>query len=85
MKLTVKRTKKKGGTYRIYLPKHIGCEYEGDAECLANALTLTIIRPGVPLERVRESLAIVLQDIELRIKHEGANVVLGGVNNENRN
>ena len=68
MKLKVKRTRKKGGTYRIYLPKHIGEEYEGETECLANALTLTIIRPGIPLEQVKGSLQIVLKDIELRIK-----------------
>lgn len=70
MKLTVKRSRKKGGTYRVYLPKHIGEEYEGQAECLANALTLTIIRPGIPLEQVKGSLQIVLKDIELRIKQE---------------
>lgn len=70
MKLTIKRTKKRGGTYRIYLPQHIGKEYEGEAECLANALTLTIMRPGVSLERVKESLKIVIKDIELRIKQE---------------
>lgn len=73
MKLTIKRSRKTGGTYRIYLPKHIGEEYEGDAECLANALTLTIIRPGVPLGRVKESLQIVLKDIELRIKQKADN------------
>jgi len=72
MKLTVKRSKKKGGTYRIYLPQYIGKEYEGEAECLANALTLTIMRPGVSLERVKESLKIVIKDIELRIRQEAA-------------
>jgi len=70
MKLTIKRSKKKGGTYRVYLPKHVGEEYEGRAECLVNALTLTIVRPGVPLKQVKESLKIVLADIELRIKRE---------------
>ena len=70
MKLSIKRTRKEGGTYRIYLPKHIGEEYEGEAECLANALTLTIIRPGVSLKRVKESLQIVMKDIELRMRQE---------------
>lgn len=70
MKLKVARTKKEGGTYRIYLPKHVGEEYKGDVECLANALTLTIIRPGIPLRQVKRSLEIVLKDIDLRIERE---------------
>ena len=72
MKLNIKHTRKNGGTFRIYLPKHIGMVFEGEAECLANDFTLTIIRPGVPLEQVKDSLQIFLKDIELRIKAEEA-------------
>ena len=66
MRLTVKRTKKDGGTYRVYLPKQVGEQFQGDAECIVNALTLTIIKPGVNLKDVEESLEIVLRDIRLR-------------------
>jgi len=75
MKLQVKRNKKTGGTYRVYLPKHIGEEYEGESECLANAVTLTLIRPGVSLEQAKKSLGVVLKDIDLRIEHQRATSV----------
>ena len=70
MKLRVSKANKKSGSYRVYLPKHIGEEYEGDTECIANALTLTIIRPGTSLEQVKKSLDIVKRDIELRIEQQ---------------
>lgn len=70
MKVRIKRSNKKSGSYRIYLPKHEGEKYEGEAECLPNALTLTIIKPGTPLEQVKRSLEIVLQDVKLRLAHE---------------
>lgn len=54
-----------------YIPKKVREEgYEGEVETIANALTLTIIKPGVPLESVIKSLQIVLQDLELRIEHQ---------------
>ena len=54
-----------------YIPKDIRDEgYEGDVETIANALTLTIIKPGVPLESAIKSLQVVLKDLELRIEHQ---------------
>lgn len=54
-----------------YIPKEIRDEgYEGDVETIANALTLTIIKPGVPLESAVKSLQIVLKDLQLRIEHQ---------------
>ena len=51
-----------------YIPKELRDEgFVGDSEYLPNAITLTIFKPGASLERVRESLYVVLQDIELRI------------------
>ena len=54
-----------------YIPKEIRKEgYEGDVETIANALTFTLIKPGVPLESAIKSLRIVLKDLELRIEHQ---------------
>ena len=54
-----------------YIPKDIRDEgYEGDVETIANALTFTLIKPGVPLESAIKSLRIVLKDLELRIAHK---------------
>jgi len=54
-----------------YIPKDLRQEgYEGDVETIANALTLTFIKPGVSLESAVKSLGIVLQDLELRIEHQ---------------
>ena len=55
-----------------YIPKEIRQEgYEGDVETIANALTLTFIKPGVSLESAIKSLKIVLEDLKLRIEHKG--------------
>jgi len=70
MKVKVSKANKRG-TYRIYLPRHIGEVYEGESELLPNALTLTIVRPGATLEQVRKSLQIILKDINLRLEIEG--------------
>ena len=54
-----------------YIPKELREEgYEGEVEIIANALTLTFIKPGVPLERAVKSLQIVLRDLKLRIEHQ---------------
>jgi hypothetical protein len=37
-------------------------------ELLANAITVTLIKPGTNLKSVKRSLEIVIQDIELRMK-----------------
>jgi hypothetical protein len=43
--------------------------YKGEVECLPNAITLTLIRPGSSLEDVKRSLRHALQDIDLRMKY----------------
>lgn len=43
--------------------------YKGDVECLPNAITLTLIRPGSSLQDVKKSLQNVLKDIDLRLKY----------------
>ena len=68
MRLRVKKSNKKSGSYRLYMPKHEGEKYEGEVECLPNALTFTIIKPGATLGQVKRSLEIVLQDVELRLQ-----------------
>lgn len=53
-----------------YIPKEIREEgYEGDVETIANALTITLIKPGVSHESAIKSLEIVIQDIKLRAEH----------------
>ena len=54
-----------------YIPKELREEgFEGEVDTIANALTLTLIKPGVPLDRAIKSLEIVLKDLELRLEHE---------------
>ena len=54
-----------------YIPKDIRKEgFEGDIDTLPNALTLTLIKPGVPLKSAIKSLRIILKDLELRVEHE---------------
>lgn len=58
-----------------YIPKNIRDEgFRGDVDTIANALTLTLIKPGVPLEQAIKSLEIVLKDLELRVEHEKTKV-----------
>lgn len=45
--------------------------YTGPCERLFNAVTQTIIKPGASLEEVKRSLELTIQDIDLRISHEG--------------
>ncbi|MFQ6122235.1 MAG: hypothetical protein ACE5LA_04165 [Dehalococcoidales bacterium] len=52
-----------------YFPKEIRREgFVGEVEAVANALTLTLIKPGTDLADVEESLRIVLRDLQLRRK-----------------
>ncbi len=44
--------------------------YHGKVETLANACTVTLLKPGQPLTAIRNSLEVVLMDIDLRIKEE---------------
>jgi len=56
-----------------YFPKDIRREgFVGEVEGLRNALTLTLIKPGVSLADVQKSLKILSKDIELRRHHEEA-------------
>ena len=45
--------------------------YSGACERLFNAVTQTIIKPGASLEEVKRSLQLTIQDIDLRISHNG--------------
>lgn len=45
--------------------------YAGNCERLFNAVTQTIIKPGASLDEVKRSLELTIQDIDLRIAHEG--------------
>jgi hypothetical protein len=55
--------------YRLYFPKEwVKQGFKGDIKSYANARTITIAHPKATLEEIRESLRIVLQDIELRMK-----------------
>jgi len=42
--------------------------YIGNVERQFNAVTMTLIKPGTPLEEVKHSLEITIRDIELRIR-----------------
>ena len=44
--------------------------YVGDVDTIANAVTITVIKPNTVLEDVKRSLQITIQDIDLRIKQE---------------
>lgn len=53
-----------------YIPEKIRKEgYVDEVECLPNAITLTLIRPGSKLADVKRSLQNVLKDIDLRMKY----------------
>lgn len=54
-----------------YIPKNMRDEgFKGDVDTIANALTITLIKPGVPLKQAIKSLEIVVKDLELRLEHE---------------
>jgi len=64
-----------------YIPKDIREEgYEGDVETIANALTITMIKPGVSPESAIKSLEIVIQDLKLRAEHEKTKTSQGSGN-----
>lgn len=53
---------------RAYIPKELTNEgFVGDVEILGNAFTATLLKPGVSLEKIKESIELVLKDIELRL------------------
>lgn len=50
-----------------YIPDELRNDgFKGHVEYLANAKTVTLMKPGATLEEVEKSLKIILQDIELR-------------------
>ncbi|MDI6815550.1 MAG: hypothetical protein QMC90_05705 [Dehalococcoidales bacterium] len=53
----------------LYMPKDLLNDgFKGEMDALSNAMTFTIIHPGADLEKVKESLEIMLRDIDLRLK-----------------
>ena len=53
-----------------YFPKDVREQgFVGDVEGLADALTITLIRPGTSLDDVKTSLLSVLGNVELRMKY----------------
>lgn len=81
-KITIRVDRRTGQTY---LPRDIRRDgFTGKIEGLANALTLTFIKPGANLSDVERSLHIILADIALRREQEG--IMHPGKNNvEERN
>jgi len=67
MKSTIKVDRKSG---LAYISERIRKEgYKGNVDCLRNAITLILIRPGSSLKDVKRSLQHVLQDINLKLKY----------------
>lgn len=55
----------------LYMPKDLLDDgFKGEMDALSNAMTFTIVHPEADLERVKESLKIMLRDIDLRLKRE---------------
>lgn len=56
-------------TGHAFFGKNVASEgYIGDVDTIANAVTITVIKPNTSLEDVKRSLEITIQDIDLRIK-----------------
>jgi hypothetical protein len=56
---------------RSYIPRELINEgFTGEVEILADAFTATLLKPGVPLEQIKRSLQLVLEDVNLRIEQE---------------
>lgn len=67
-KFSIKVDKKTGQTY---LPRDIRNEgFTGEVDGLANAVTVTLIKPGAKLSAVQKSLEIILDDVSLRLRLE---------------
>lgn len=55
----------------FYVPKDLLDDgFKGEMDALANAMTFTFIHPEANLETVKESLEIMLRDIDLRLQRE---------------
>ena len=58
------KVSKKGVTY---IPDELRNDgFKGSIDYIANAKTVTLMRPGATLDEVEESLRIVLRDVKLR-------------------
>lgn len=67
----MKRIIRIGRSGLAYIPKEIRkAGYMGDIECLPNAITFTLIRPGSEMVDVKRSLQNVIKDIDLRLEYE---------------
>ena len=56
---------------RSYIPKELIEEgFIGEVEILADAFTATMLKPGISLNKIRESLELVLRDVEMRIAEQ---------------
>ena len=68
MKIRIRINK---NTQLAWIPKGILKEgFVGDVEAFADALTLVLIKPGTPLAQVRNSLRLLVKDIDLRLAQE---------------
>lgn len=55
----------------FYMPKHLLNDgFKGELDALANAMTFILIHPLADLKAVKESLQILIDDIDLRLKRE---------------
>lgn len=55
----------------LYMPKDLLVDgFKGEMDALSNAMTFTIVHPEANLEKVKESLEIMLRDIDLRLKRK---------------
>jgi len=55
----------------FYMPKDLLDDgFKGEMDALSNAMTFTIVHPEANLQRVKESLEIMLRDIDLRLKRQ---------------
>ena len=58
----------------FYMPKHLLDDgFKGEMDAMANSMTFILIHPGADLKAVKESLQILIGDINLRIKRETGN------------
>ncbi|MBA7666703.1 hypothetical protein ES703_74784 [subsurface metagenome] len=71
MKTKIKVNSKTGV---FYMPKDLLADgFKGEMDALSNAMTFTIVHPEADLEGVKESLEIMLMDINLRLKSRATN------------
>ncbi len=67
MRSTIKINQESGLAYISEMIRKEG--YKGEVNCLRNAITLVLIRPGASLKDVKRSLLNVVQDISMKLKY----------------